>query len=896
MTTKPPPVQDNLVLRGKTRILPKNSVTLTNNGEVGVDASGFYIRINGSDKTVVTNPSPVLVTPNIGVATGTSLTLTGNGAASTPVVSLTGTWFSGGTSTTTKPILLIEPTSTTSTGWSTLGTGLGINAPVGFTGNLIDAQLAGVSKFKVGYNAKFWLGYGDSVNNPMFRANGSNLQVMLGTEGAGTMSVACANFKAEATGKIGWVAGTDSSAAHDTAFSRVSAATVEVNNGTLVSSGGTIGGIEAGTIYNWNTGRSQNTGFQLTTTGSLWAIVAGAFMAEFRVSGSVGLQLGSAYALNWTTGAVNATAADAKILRGGTGLVQVQADNGLSIKNLAGSAGSTLEAAVLQGTSAGTFWFSSTANLMQLSSSTSFGFTDGGPQVSLSTKLTRPSTGLMRISGDNGVEFADLAGSVSAKINPSINSPFRSYNGATLKGWFGQSYFCGNSATLFAWTSTTDANGTIDTAVGRTSTGIEINNGTPGTYKALTCGAITASGAGTFVNSTTSGTTEPWLNVESQANATGLVAKFKRTGESSLSLIAVGVTDMCLVASSDIALCYGGSTGNRIFRQSGSKIAFMETGSNALTNLPASSVAIGRGFTLCGSTWSTTTEGVVMWDIVGSAIDNTHASRKYRTIINTYDTAAREAIRLDATGSSVRVGIGGAVDSSALLMVNGNAKITVASSSDTPANAPLTIQNSSSTVGTTPGRWCFGVGHSGSYDGYLKIAGPLASGMNDWILAFNDSATAANRIITTPGTISAPLFASTVQGLGDMPMVQWSAAGTNYNGTTYLGMNHPYGNHPVKVVISRASGHASNVAGTKLTIEDGDGTEHLSVSNESQVILGSQVALATNATKGFAYIPTCAGTPTGTPTSVTGKVPIIVDTTNHKLYFYSGGSWRDAGP
>jgi hypothetical protein len=55
-------------------------------------------------------------------------------------------------------------------------------------------------------------------------------------------------------------------------------------------------------------------------------------------------------------------------------------------------------------------------------------------------------------------------------------------------------------------------------------------------------------------------------------------------------------------------------------------------------------------------------------------------------------------------------------------------------------------------------------------------------------------------------------------------------------------------------------------------------------------------ALATNATNGFLYVPACAGTPTGTPTSNTGTAPIVVDTTNNKLYFYSGGAWRDAGP
>jgi hypothetical protein len=59
---------------------------------------------------------------------------------------------------------------------------------------------------------------------------------------------------------------------------------------------------------------------------------------------------------------------------------------------------------------------------------------------------------------------------------------------------------------------------------------------------------------------------------------------------------------------------------------------------------------------------------------------------------------------------------------------------------------------------------------------------------------------------------------------------------------------------------------------------------------------GAQGALATTATNGFLYVPTCAGVPTGTPTVITGLVPIVVDTTNNRWYFYSGGAWRNAGP
>ena len=72
-------------------------------------------------------------------------------------------------------------------------------------------------------------------------------------------------------------------------------------------------------------------------------------------------------------------------------------------------------------------------------------------------------------------------------------------------------------------------------------------------------------------------------------------------------------------------------------------------------------------------------------------------------------------------------------------------------------------------------------------------------------------------------------------------------------------------------------------------------TERARITAEGGMVVGT-AALATSATDGFLYVPTCAGTPTGTPTTQTGTAPIIVDTTNNKLYFYSNAAWRDAGP
>lgn len=71
------------------------------------------------------------------------------GASGQPGFTLNGGWFSGGTSTTTKPQMLVEPAGAATNNWSTSGTGLGINSFSGFTGNLIDAQANGIHQFTV---------------------------------------------------------------------------------------------------------------------------------------------------------------------------------------------------------------------------------------------------------------------------------------------------------------------------------------------------------------------------------------------------------------------------------------------------------------------------------------------------------------------------------------------------------------------------------------------------------------------------------------------------------------------------------------------------------------------------------------------------------------------------
>jgi hypothetical protein len=74
------------------------------------------------------------------------------------------------------------------------------------------------------------------------------------------------------------------------------------------------------------------------------------------------------------------------------------------------------------------------------------------------------------------------------------------------------------------------------------------------------------------------------------------------------------------------------------------------------------------------------------------------------------------------------------------------------------------------------------------------------------------------------------------------------------------------------------------------------GAQLLRLNRSGNMIAGSGAALSTSATDGFLYVPTCAGTPSGVPTTFTGMAPIVVNTTNNKLYFYSGGAWRGFEP
>lgn len=63
-------------------------------------------------------------------------------------------------------------------------------------------------------------------------------------------------------------------------------------------------------------------------------------------------------------------------------------------------------------------------------------------------------------------------------------------------------------------------------------------------------------------------------------------------------------------------------------------------------------------------------------------------------------------------------------------------------------------------------------------------------------------------------------------------------------------------------------------------------------SNGGNVVVGGATALNTASTDGFLHIQSCAGAPTGVATTYTGKCPIVIDSTDSKLYVYIGSTWK----
>jgi hypothetical protein len=202
----------NLLLRssGTIALLPGNSAT----GTVYLDASvNFFPNIAGTGNLGTTAKPWLTLTCGAITASG-AITNSYTSLVSSPATVLTGTWFTGGTGTTTKPHVLIEPTGTTSTAWSTSGTGFGLNAPSGYAGNVVDLKINNSTVFSIGSSATT-VGRGMLTNQ---RADLFNYRFSVQQFGA----------VIESGGYFGSAGSADSSASADCTLSRASAGVWQV--------------------------------------------------------------------------------------------------------------------------------------------------------------------------------------------------------------------------------------------------------------------------------------------------------------------------------------------------------------------------------------------------------------------------------------------------------------------------------------------------------------------------------------------------------------------------------------------------------------------------------------------------------------------------------------------
>jgi hypothetical protein len=160
------------------------------------DATGTVALVAGSSGQLLWNNAGVNAgVPSSTVSSTGNITLSLNGALSATgiagvPIAVTGTWITtGGTATTTKPQVLIEPTGATSTAWSTSGTGLGVNAASGFTGRLLDLQVNGSSRAVVTGAGQLLVGTSTARTNLFNNLFGAALQVEGTTAESKTLSV-----------------------------------------------------------------------------------------------------------------------------------------------------------------------------------------------------------------------------------------------------------------------------------------------------------------------------------------------------------------------------------------------------------------------------------------------------------------------------------------------------------------------------------------------------------------------------------------------------------------------------------------------------------------------------------------------------------------------------------
>jgi hypothetical protein len=102
------------------------------------------------------------------------------------------------------------------------------------------------------------------------------------------------------------------------------------------------------------------------------------------------------------------------------------------------------------------------------------------------------------------------------------------------------------------------------------------------------------------------------------------------------------------------------------------------------------------------------------------------------------------------------------------------------------------------------------------------------------------------------------------------------------------------GNAPVLFIGGSNNSGTGNGGIVEITpgIGTGGGTFGYTYFSLGSVVVGN--VLSPTATDGYLYLPNCSGTPTGVPTTHGSAIPMVVDSTDLKIWFFISGAWHFA--
>jgi len=140
---------------------------------------------------------------------------------------------------------------------------------------------------------------------------------------------------------------------------------------------------------------------------------------------------------------------------------------------------------------------------------------------------------------------------------------------------------------------------------------------------------------------------------------------------------------------------------------------------------------------------------------------------------------------------------------------------------------------------------------------------------------------AAASIFVGAAPSATPTAQTFTLGEASRPATDSNVAGSNGTFKSGLGTGNSAGSSLIfQTPTPAASGTGAQSYTTRLQINDNN-------------ISFATAAKGTTDTTGYLTIPSCAGTPTGVPTSIpTGQIPMVFDTTGVKLWLYTGGAWK----